>query len=501
MHTTTDEVSAPSRTDRFVRDASTLVGGPVGKHTRFGAAYFWNPVRVLVVLSMLTFTLGWLAKTPCSGHSWEDNYQYTRMCYSDVYALYFSEGLNEDKVPYVDHPVEYPVVIGGVMWAAGHVGDDATDFFNVTSALLLVCAVGTVICTALAAGKRRPWDAALVALAPGLLLHGTTNWDLISAFLLALAMWSWSRRQPGLAGIWIGLGIATKLYPGILLGALLFLCWRARRMRDWAVATAVALGTAVLVYLPVTGLRIGPLQVLEGGAHRFPYTDCETGREILQPAWQRFFALNRCRPADWDSFAFMYQRWTGNFLDHSKLNLITAVGVVTVVLLVGIVTLSAPRRPRVAQVTFLLLAGFLLVNKVNSPQYTIWLIPLAALARPRWGAFLAWQFSELLVVFTRFYYFIWEGTKGADGIQDRWFIGAVLLRNGLLMLLMALVVREIYRPYHDVVRRDGEDDPAGGVLDGALDRDETAGAWRAREPDEWTPPPATPGAPASPAPA
>jgi uncharacterized membrane protein len=192
----------------------------------------------------------------------------------------------------------------------------------------------------------------------------------------------------------------------------------------------------------------------------------------------------------------MYQRWTGNFLDHSTLNRITAVGVIAVVLLVGIVSLSAPRRPRVAQVMFLLVAGFLLVNKVNSPQYTIWLIPLAALARPRWGAFLAWQFAEFLVVFTRFYYFVWEGTKGADGIEDRWFIGAVLLRNGLLMLLMALVVREIYRPYHDVVRRDGEDDPAGGVLDGALDRDETVGdPGDYGERDQWVPPPSVVGRP------
>jgi hypothetical protein len=34
----------------------------------------------------------------------------------------------------------------------------------------------------------------------------------------------------------------------------------------------------------------------------------------------------------------------------------------------------------------------------------------------------------------------------------------------------ALVVRDVLRPEHDVVRAAGVDDPAGGVLDGALDR-------------------------------
>lgn len=465
-----DEVTAPSRVDPFVRDASTIVGGPVGRHTRFGAATFWTPLRILIALSMLTFTLGWFAKKPCTDRGWTDHYQYTRMCYSDVYALFFAEGLDKGLVPYVDHPVEYPVVTGGVMWLAAQVGDDnAKDFFNVTAILLLASAVGTVVFTARSAGRRRPWDAALVALAPGLFLHGTTNWDLIAAFLTALGLWSWSRRQPALAGLWLGLGIATKLYPGVLLAALFFLCVRAKRMREWWMATAAAVGTVVLVYVPV---------VMNSGT--FEFNDCDKGT-VMQPAWERFFALNRCRPADWDSFAFMYQRWSGTFLDHKVLNTITLVAGITVVSIVGLIALTAPRRPRVTQIAFLLLAGLLLVNKVNSPQYTIWLIPLAALARPRWGAFLAWQFSEALVMFTRFYFFVHEGTQGKDGIEDTWFISAVLLRNALLVTVMALVVREIYRPYHDVVRRDGEDDPAGGVLDGALDRGEVAD-------DQWLPP-------------
>jgi len=39
-----------------------------------------------------------------------------------------------------------------------------------------------------------------------------------------------------------------------------------------------------------------------------------------------------------------------------------------------------------------------------------------------------------------------------------------------LLWVMELVVRDVLRPKHDVVRRDGTDDPAGGILDGALDR-------------------------------
>ena len=459
-----DDVTVPSRVDPFVRDASTIIGGPVGKHARLGAATLWTPVRVLMALVMLTFTLGFVMKLPCSYNGWSNHYQYTRLCYSDVYALYFAEHINEGAVPYVDHPVEYPVVIGGLMWVAGTMSDDAADFYAVTAVMMLVSAVVAVALTAKTAGRRRPWDAALVALAPGIVLHGTTNWDLAAVALAAAGMWAWSRRLPAFSGIWFGLAIATKLYPALFLVGLFFLCLRARKLFDWFQAAAVSTVTVGLVYLPV---------VLS--ARSFPVEGCHDGVTVTvtQPAWQRFITLNRCRGADWDSMAFAWTRITDTSIAVPALNNITAALTILVVLGVGALVMFAPRRPRVAQVLFLLVAGFLLVNKVNSPQYTLWLIPLAALARPRWGAFLAWQSAEILVLFTRFYYFVNYDDSG-KGVPVQWFLSAILLRNALLVLLMGLVVREALRPYHDVVRRDGEDDPAGGVLDGALDGAERA---------------------------
>ena len=56
----------------------------------------------------------------------------------------------------------------------------------------------------------------------------------------------------------------------------------------------------------------------------------------------------------------------------------------------------APSTPRLAQLGFLVVAGFLLVNKVYSPQYVLWLLPLAVLARPRWRDQLVWQAGEVV---------------------------------------------------------------------------------------------------------
>ena len=55
-------------------------------------------------------------------------------------------------------------------------------------------------------------------------------------------------------------------------------------------------------------------------------------------------------------------------------------------------------------------------------------------------------------------------------IRDRFYF-SVGLRDLALVVLMGLVVRDVWDPDADLVRRSwpGTDDPAGGVLDGAPD--------------------------------
>ena len=519
----------PGHDDPVVAGTVTALGGPPGRHSRLDRQGFWTPVRWIVLLTLVASLFGWWQKSPCRVHPWAEDYQYTRGCYSDVFALYFAERLAptvvdgvvvaEGRRPYLEHPVEYPVVIGAVMAvAAKAVSPLPPDlrprhFYDVTWAILTACAVVVAVTTSRLAGRRRPWDAALFAAAPLLVLHGSTNWDLVAMALAGLGLLQWARRRPVAAGVLLGLATATKLYPVLFLVPLLALCLRAGRLRAFGVTAAALVLTPVLVSLPVfltspyfadvlgqqTQVQTSPLSRLgtEGLSALAPTVSTVTPEGLPVTgvnAAYRFFELNTIRPADWDSLWFVLQHARGGTALDSPVAgeaphlLNRGVAVLFVGALVGIVVLvlMAPRRPRLAQVLFLTVLAFLLTNKVWSPQFSLWLLPLAALARPRWRVLLAWQAAEALVLLTRFYFFVGGSQPGGDGIEVEWFLTAVLLRDAVLVGLAVLVVREVLAPGTDVVRRAGPgdddevDDPMGGVLDGAPDRRDAAHAGPAR---------------------
>ncbi|WP_299959253.1 glycosyltransferase family 87 protein [uncultured Modestobacter sp.] len=456
----------PSWTDPVAAQASEAVGGPWGRHAVTGRALFWTPLRVCLLLTVAVLGLAWAKQAPCADGNWTGSKQYTHLCYNDAVPLFGVHGLDEGAVPYLDSAVEYPVLTGGLMQLSAVIARGWDDLaaglgplpeptpvlsFYVVTCLLLSALALLVTRGVLALAGRRPWDAAMVALSPLLLVHAFTNWDLLAVALTTFGMWAWARRRPVLAGALIGLGVAAKLYPVIVLGVLFVLCLRAGRLRPW-LSTTVAAGLAWLaVNLPVA---------------------------LAAPEnWARFFTFSDVRPANPESIWAIALHYAPQFLDGpltegetpSVLNAVVAVLLLLCAAGVAWLALAAPLRPRLPQLAFLLVAAFLLLNKVWSPQYSLWLLPLAVLARPRWRSLLLWQATEALVWATTLLYYL-----GADnrGIGVEWFYLSVVVRDVAVLVLMALVAREVWRPDADLVRRSwpGTDDPAGGMLDGAPDR-------------------------------
>lgn len=517
-----DARDKPSRNDSMTAQLCTVIGGPVGDHALIGRTRFWTPMRVLLAFAVVFLALGWFAKAGCIQQTtttggaltldWNDGRQYTAMCYSDTVPLYGAERLNEGAFPYkkswveetpngdteVRH-MEYPVLSGLYQYVSMLVAKswDASPlpgalqvvlYFNVVALGLAVAWLATIWATALLAG-RRIWDAALAACSPLVIVHAFTNFDFLATAFAALGLLAWARHRPLLAGILLGLGGAAKLYPLLLLGPILVLCLRADPMHrtpraqlavrlrdiDSIDSLGVWLGQLPMRTRLLATRPLGAAGLTAGGALA-TWGIVNLPIALLYPdGWREFFRLNTTRHADPDSLynvVMSFTDWTGfdGPLRHGEvptlLNMVSLVLFATACLGIAYIGLTAPRRPRLAQLCFLVIAAFLLTNKVWSPQYSLWLVPLAVLALPHRRLLLAWMTVDALVWVPRMFYYLGTDRKG---LPEQWFTGTVLLRDLAVIGLCALVIRQIYRPEEDLVRRDYLDDPAGGVVDRAPD--------------------------------
>ncbi|GHD38768.1 glycosyltransferase family 87 protein [Streptomyces galbus] len=448
----------PTRDDAISRAGSELIGGPIGRRALLGASW-WTPVRVVALVAIGMFALGMVQKLPCYDSGWffGASSQYTHACYSDIPHLYQGRGFADGLVPYFDklpgdmQYLEYPVLTGLFMEVAawltpgsGSLQHQAQWYWMVNAGMLMACAAVIVVCVS-RTDARRPWDGLLVALAPAFALTATINWDLFAVALTAAAMLMWSRGRALAFGVLLGLATAAKLYPVFLLGPLFLLCWRAGKWRAFFTALAGAVVAWLVVNVPV-------------GLFAFD-------------GWSKFYTFSQERGVDFGSFWLILAQKSSDPLTTDSVNKLATALVVLCFLGIAGLTLTAPRRPRFAQLAFLVVAAFILTNKVYSPQYVLWLVPLAVLARPKWRDFLVWQACEVAYFLGIWLYLAYTTSGDAHkGLPTDGYHYAIGLHLAGTLYLCAVVVRDILMPERDVVRQDGDDDPSGGVLDGAPDK-------------------------------
>ena len=192
------------RLQRLLRRLGVSAGGPFGERVA-RVAPPWSVLRVLILLATLGYIVGYFLDYACIDGLWASPDRYEHLCYSDIPALFGYRGFADGFIPYLQtppggQPLEYPVVTGAFMWVSSLLATPLSGiagsvpivaFFNVNVIGLLVFLLVAVLATALTV-RHRPWDAAMVALAPTMILGATINWDLIPIALTALAMLAWA---------------------------------------------------------------------------------------------------------------------------------------------------------------------------------------------------------------------------------------------------------------------------------------------------------------------
>lgn len=447
---------APAETEPAARKFIDFLGGPVDKHGRLAESRWFHPVQVIVSVAMLFLAGGFLTKAHCTRGSinpdtgaidldWSGNRAYVSACYNDIIPLFAGRGLDTGGFPYayswqeddVTRYLEYPVLTGyfqGIMGWLARVSYPPVEavskylvpvpmagwYFILTVLVLSLFWVATVRMACALAG-RRIWDIMLVAASPLVLVHAFTNWDILAIFFAVAGLLLFARGRTAWAGVAIGLGTATKLWPLFFLGAIIVLALRLRRFRALIIVAITTAVTWLVVNLPVM----------------LAYPE----------AWNEFNRLNSTRSWEWTTIYAVAARLTlfdGFDPDGAEvpqiLNTVSLALFIASCVAIAVLGLVVKRQPRMAELVFLIIAAFLLFNKVWSPQYSLWLVIPAVLAFPRWRLLLTWMTVDMLV----WPVLMWH-MHGADnnGLPAEFLDVVVLTRTGLIVVLVVCVVRQM----------------------------------------------------------
>ena len=369
-------------------------------------------VRTLVVLAILASLLSVAKFSHCANTGWATPDQYVHACYSDLPALFEARGLSTNQWPFAsdENSVEYPVVTAMVMYVTSFAANSPVSYFNVNIFFLILLFIATVVLVR----KIRPEFAYLVPVAPAMIASLFINWDLWAIATMLLAIYWFDRKKYLGSAVLLGLSISTKFLPIFLLIPIVFIFWRESKNKEGIKYIAVTFATWLAINLPFA---------------------------ITTPTgWWRFYKLNLGRGPDWGSFWLALQQLGINFTNLNWLSILLLLIAFTTI---AVLLFELNHTPSLASVAFFVLASVMLASKVYSPQYVLWLTPLAVIAltnKKDLHAFWVWQATELI-----YHIAIWQHlaqvTDAKFGLGPTPFAILTLVRIGGTIYLMAVLAR------------------------------------------------------------
>ncbi len=371
----------------------------------------FNAIFALAILASL---ISFAKFSHCESTIWGTPDQYIHACYSDLPSLFGERGMVNNEWPYASDSkaVEYPVITGLVMYATSFLAHSPVSYFNLNVIFLALLFIGIVLLI-----KRiKPEFAYLVPVAPAMIASLYINWDLWAIATMLLAIYWFDQRKYQLSAIAISISISTKFLSVFLLLPIAFILWRQNKVK----ALIKYLLTTSLIWIAINA----PIAL------------------TTPTGWWRFYKLNMERQADWGSLWLALSQLGIKLTNLNYLSIL--------VLLIGftsfvIFLFELKATPTLASVSFIVLAVVMIASKVYSPQYILWLTPLAAIAihKKDLHAFWIWQIAE-----TMYHIAIWQHlalvTGAHFGLPSGGYAILTLIRiAATAYLVLVLVLRAL----------------------------------------------------------
>ena len=273
------------------------------------------------------------------------------------------------------------LIIGVVAYLTALVGRSGTSFFVLTAMM----SAGLAFFMTRLLSDREPDRVIRWAIGLPVVLYAFHNWDLFAMVPAVLGILAYERGEDVNAGAWLGLGLSTKIFPGLILAPLVARRWfdGDRRGAIRMAASGVAVSVALNAPVALAAWRGWSYPAKFLGARHATWGSLVSW--ITSPPW----GITR----------------VAEFSDPAKVANTIAFGLLAVGLL-AISIIGVRRRLGAAAIGAAVVAVFMLSNKVYSPNYDVWLVPffvLVPFSRRQWVAFCAADLAMYVVVFGRFH--------------------------------------------------------------------------------------------------
>jgi hypothetical protein len=332
----------------------------------------------------------------------------------------YGDAVKAGLVPYRDFAVEYPPGSLLVFVLPSLLGGDYAATFA-----WLMAACGVALVWVVAVQSQRA--ALYVALAP--VLTGSlilSRFDLWPALLTTGALVALLRDRHRLGWALLGAAVAAKLWPLVLVPPLYV--WSVRHGR----ARSAGYGAAVLAAAVVPFLVIAP----HGLVHS---VTAQASRPLQVESLGAAFLTTFGHPHIIDSHG------SQNISGHGALGALLALAQATALVALWVGFARGPvTRERLIRYAAACICAFVAFDKVLSPQYLLWLIPVVPLVHGRRGL-VATSLLTAALVLTQ----VWFPWRYFDYALRFHLAGVVLLRDLVVVALFAVLALP-----HPVARSD-----------------------------------------------
>ncbi len=347
----------------------------------------------------------------------------------------YGAAMADGHVPYRDFSLEYPP---GALPAFGipAIGEPSFSFYNREFQILMaLCGIGSLAAMALAlrelgaSAERSAAALCFFALAP--LALGSVilyRYDLWPAFLAVAGIAAVLARRERLGFATLGLGIAAKAFPAVVIPPAFAYVWRTRGRREALLCLGAAVAVVAVVVVPF--LVLAPHGVWES-------IDRQTTRPLQIESLGSALLL-AAHHVGGLGLTLDSSRGSQNLVGSLPDALGAASSALLAIVLVGIWVAAArgPASPeRLVRWSAASLAAFVALGKVLSPQFLIWLLPFVPLVRGRRGL-AASALLGLALLLTQ----VWFPIRYFDLVAFEAFPSWVLLARDVMLVALLVVL-------------------------------------------------------------